>query len=65
MLKYIYLRVIVTMINHSISIRPSDVDNIHIVKTIKQYCKSKGVSFSYIVLKALKKYYNEIINGQL
>ena len=53
------------MINHSISIRPSDTDNIHIVKVIKQYCRAKGVSFSYVVLKALKKYYNEIINGQL
>lgn len=53
------------MINHSISIKTSDIDSIYIVKTIKKYCKDRGISFSYIVLKSLKRYYNEIINGKL
>ena len=53
------------MINHSISIRPSDVDSQQIVKNLKKHCREKGISFSFIVLKLLKKHYNEVINGKL
>jgi len=52
-------------LNHSISIKSKDTDGQHIVKNVKEYCRGKGISFSFIVLKLLKKHYNEIINGRL
>jgi len=52
-------------LNHSISIKSKDADAQHIVKLVKEHCKNKGISFSFIVLKLLKKHYNEIINGKL
>lgn len=53
------------MINHSISIRPTDTESVELVKTIKEYCKNNGLSFSFIVLKLLKQNANEILNGKL
>jgi hypothetical protein len=69
-LKYIYYKRTVTnmhddMINHSISIKPSDEVAQVTVKEIKAYCKSRGISFSFIVLKLLKQYKDEIITGKL
>ena len=51
--------------NHSISIKPSDTQGQYVVKEIKKYCRDKGISFSFIVIKLLKKHFNDIINGKL
>lgn len=51
--------------NHSISIKPKDSHGQQVVKGVKEYCQQRGVSFSFIVLKLLKKHYNEIINGKI
>jgi len=52
-------------LNFSISVKSKDLDGQHIITAIKEHCRKKGISFSFIVLKLLKKNYNDIISGKL
>ena len=51
--------------NYSISVKPKDVEALQIIKDIKIHCQSKGISFSFIIVKLLKKYHKDILQGKL
>lgn len=44
------------MKNFSFSARPSDHETISLIAKIKHHCIKNGISFSYIVIEALKAY---------
>lgn len=44
---------------HSFSVAPDDKDAHELMQMVKTYCARNGVSFSYIVLEAIKKYVQE------
>ena len=46
----------------SFSYRQTDKEAVEAIRYIKTYCRSKGVSFSFMVLKAIKKLAEEMRN---
>ena len=44
------------MKNFSFSVKPSDHAIIKMIAKIKQHCMLNGLSFSYIIIEALKAY---------
>lgn len=45
----------------SFSVAPTDTSGQELIAKIKQHCDATGVSFSYIVIAALKKYTEEVL----
>lgn len=39
----------------SFSVQPTDIEAGKEVKKLKEYCKKKGISFSFMVIKAIVK----------
>lgn len=48
----------------SFSIKPKDISGIKAYRIIREYCASKGITVSYVILKALNLYISEVINGK-
>ena len=47
------------------SIKESDTESVEMVKTIEEYCKNRGISLSFIIIKALKHYREALNNGEV
>lgn len=47
----------------SFSCKKSDLPSTLAVENLKKYCKSSGLSFSFMVLKAIKQLNKKIENG--
>lgn len=43
---------------HTFSIRSKDTELVKLVDNVKKDCLKTGTTFSYVILKALKKYYD-------
>ena len=41
---------------YSFSIKKSDTKGLNTVKEVKELCDSKGLSFSHVIVEALKEY---------
>jgi len=46
------------------SITKHDVDSLERVERLQKMCKRKGLSFSHVVLEALKLYEKEVLDEQ-
>lgn len=43
----------------SFSVTPDDKDGLHQIKKLREYSKKTGISFSFLILKAITKYNKE------
>jgi len=48
----------------SFSIKPKNTSSIKTYRLIREYCASKGITVSYVILSALELYVKEVINGK-
>ena len=44
----------------SFSIKPSDVKSLDEIDKLKKYSSNRGISFSYLIIQAIKKYNEQL-----
>lgn len=47
----------------SFSIKPDDIDALEELKKLRKYSKIKGISFSFLIIQAIKAYNKELFKN--